>query len=192
MDRANGLIAILLSNAVHPTRVNRGSDTLRRLVNESIARECYRSTNAHTGLDRVVRENFRPVEKKEFAVLTNSGALDMLGRSLFDVLPYAKSADLRYIYSPEHGFSGQAEAGERVSGQSGPVPVVSLYGERKEPSAEELKGLDLFIVDLPDVGARYYTYMATMRACLAACARARVRALCGCGRVCARPPYSQN
>jgi uncharacterized protein YbbC (DUF1343 family) len=174
MDRETELIAILLSNAVHPSREGRGSDTLRRMVNESIAREFYRSTNAHTGLDRVVRENFKAVEEKEFAVLTNSGARDMLGRSLFDVLPYAKDARLRFIYSPEHGFRGAAEAGERVSGQQGPVPIVSLYGERKEPAPEELAGLDLFIIDLPDVGARYYTYMATMRACLAACARARV------------------
>ncbi len=175
MDRANGLIAILLSNAIHPTRTNRGTDTLRRLVNEAIAREHYRTTNAHSGLDRVVRENFAAVEGKRFAVLTNSGARDMLGRSLFDVLPYAKDAQLRYIYSPEHGFAGQAEAGEKVSGQAGgAAPVISLYGERKEPSADELKELDVFFIDLPDVGARYYTYMATMKACLAACARARV------------------
>jgi uncharacterized protein YbbC (DUF1343 family) len=57
------------------------------------------------------------------------------------------------------------------------VPVVSLYGEKKEPSREELKGLDLFVIDLQDVGARFYTYMATMRSCLAACASARVAVL---------------
>ncbi len=177
MDRATGLIVILLSNAVHPTRTNRGSDVLRRIVNEAIAQQFYSSTNAHSGLDRVVRENFTAVEGREFAVLTNSAAVDMLGRSLFDVLPFAKDARLRRIYTPEHGLHGQAEAGERVTGQDGPVPVVSLYGEQREPAADELKGLELFIVDLPDVGARYYTYMATMKACLAACARAKVPVL---------------
>jgi uncharacterized protein YbbC (DUF1343 family)/CubicO group peptidase (beta-lactamase class C family) len=177
MDRTNGLIAILLSNAVHPTRNTRGSDTLRRLVNEAIAREFYDSTNSHTGLDRVVRENFTAIEQKEFALLTNHAAADSLGRTFFDVLPFAKDAKLRRIYTPEHGLHGQAEAGERVAGQDGPVPVVSLYGEVREPPAEELNGLDMLIIDLPDVGARYYTYMATMRDCLSACARANVPVL---------------
>jgi uncharacterized protein YbbC (DUF1343 family) len=98
----------------------------------------------------------------------------MLGRSLFDVLPFAKDARLRRVYTPEHGLHGQAEAGELVRGQDGPVPVVSLYGEQREPAADELRGLDAFIIDLPDVGARYYTYMATMKSCLSACARAGV------------------
>ena len=84
------------------------------------------------------------------------------------------SLNLVRLYSPEHGIRGHAEAGEKVAGQESVIPVVSLYGNRTEPSVGELSEIDLFVVDLQDIGARYYTYMATMRNCIAACANAKV------------------
>src|SRR5690606_26640427 len=89
----------------------------------------------------------------------------------------APGMQLARIYSPEHGFDGSAEAGAAVASQGGKVPITSLYGKRTRPTAEELRGLSLFIVDLPDIGARYYTYMHTMRECMAACAAAKVPVL---------------
>lgn len=178
MDRASGLFVILLSNTVHPTRINRGSETLRRVIHQAVAEEFFPTTsNTHTGLDRLIRENYRAIEGKRIALLTNHSAVDERGKHILDTLVYAKDTTLKTIYTPEHGLHGQAEAGEKVAGQTASVPVVSLYGEKKEPSREELKGVDLFVVDLQDVGARFYTYPATMRACLAACAAARVPVL---------------
>lgn len=69
------------------------------------------------------------------------------------------------VFVPEHGFRGDADAGEAVNNEidsrSG-LPLVSLYGNNKKPSPESLKGLDLIIYDLQDVGLRFYTYISTM------------------------------
>ena len=182
LDRDTGLFAILLGNTCHPSRAARDTETFRRIVHRGIARTFYpNTTNTHTGLDRLTRENFHIVEKKRIALLTNSAAVDQLGRPITDVLRLTDLPDLRIIYSPEHGFRGQAEAGANVGEQAGDragaVPVISLYGARKAPTPEELEAVDLFVIDLQDIGARYYTYMATMRRCLEACARAKTPAL---------------
>lgn len=177
MDRDNGLFVILLSNTCHPSRDDRDNETLRRIVHLAVSEEFYASSNTHSGLDRLVRENFAAIEEKRYALLTNHAAVDQLGRHILDVLRYTREAELKFLYSPEHGLRGQAEAGELVQTQSGPVPVISLYGEQKAPSKNELAEIDLFVVDLQDVGARYYTYMATMRRCLEACAQAGVPVL---------------
>ena len=77
------------------------------------------------------------------------------------------------IYAPEHGFRGNADAGEHVlSGvdtKTG-LPVVSLYGENKKPSSEDLEGVDLVIFDIQDVGVRFYTYISSMHYMMEACA----------------------
>ena len=177
MDRARGLFVILLSNTCHPSRELRDNETLRRVVHTAVGKAFYKNVNTHSGLDRLVRENFALLEDKRIALLTNHAAVDQLGRHILDLLPFALKTELRFVYSPEHGFRGQAEAGETVEGQEGPLPVISLYGEQKAPSHEELDTVDLFIVDLQDIGSRYYTYMATMRRCMVACAEADVPVL---------------
>lgn len=72
---------------------------------------------------------------------------------------------VKKIFAPEHGFRGTADAGETVSNgldRDTGVPVISLYGKKKEPSAADLAGIDLLIFDIQDVGARFYTYIYTM------------------------------
>ena len=171
LDRETKTYAILLSNTCHPNRNRRNNGALRRTFHARVADVFYpRWCNAHTGLDKLLRSGFSELRDKRIALLTNHAAIDQMGRPILDVFALDKTLDMRYLYSPEHGLFGQAEAGERVSSQEGPTPIISLYGDRKEPSAEELQQVDLFVVDLPDVGARYYTYMATMKQCMAACA----------------------
>lgn len=174
-DRDSGLFCILLSNTCHPSREQRNNATLRRIFFSAVAATHYRKTwNVHTGLDRVLEEDFAPLRGKRLAVLTNHAAVDQSGRQLLDALALDSEIILKRIYSPEHGLRGQAEAGEQVRAEDGPVPVTSLYGRRKQPTAEELEDIELFVVDLPDIGSRYYTYMATMKDCMAACAEHRV------------------
>jgi uncharacterized protein YbbC (DUF1343 family)/CubicO group peptidase (beta-lactamase class C family) len=178
MDLDSGHFAIQLSNTPHPDRTHRDNRTLRETFYSAVAEACFpASTNAHTGLDRVSWDNFQPLKGKRIALLTNQGAVDLAGRHILDVLSLDQDIAVVRIFSPEHGFTGQAEAGEEVKSQRGSVPLVSLYGDQKKPSAAQLKGLDLFVVDLPDIGARYYTYMATMKACMEACAAAKVPVL---------------
>ena len=130
-----------------------------------------RSGDCQTGLDQAQRGGFAALHGKRLAVLCNRAAVTRSGQPILDALALAPGLRLSCIYSPEHGAAVQAEAGEHVGSQhDGPVPVISLYGTRTHPSAAELASIDLFVVDLPDVGARYYTYMATMKACMTACA----------------------
>ena len=178
MDRETGFFTILLGNTCHPSRARRDNENFRRTVFMAVAKKFYgANTSTHSGLDRVMRQDFNAVSGKRLAVLTNHAATDQYGRHIVEVLNLAPEPRIRMLYSPEHGIRGQAEAGEYVDRQDSAIPVVSLYGQRKEPTAEELDGVDLFVVDLQDVGSRYYTYMATMRRCMAACARVRTPVL---------------
>jgi len=178
MDRDSGLFAILLANTCHPSRDRRDTAALRRTFYKAVVREFYpKKTTTHSGLDRLMRESFEPVRGKKLAVLTNASAVDQQGRRLLEVLALDPDVKVQLIYSPEHGLSGQAEAGAKVKNQRASAPVVSLYGERKKPSADELAQVDLFVIDLQDVGSRYYTYLATMKACLEACDKAGVPVL---------------
>ena len=77
------------------------------------------------------------------------------------------------VFAPEHGFRGTADAGEVIKDGADTktgLPVVSLYGNNKKPSAEVLKNIDLMIFDIQDVGARFYTYISTLHYLMEACA----------------------
>ena len=69
------------------------------------------------------------------------------------------------IFGPEHGFRGTADAGEKVGNytdaQTG-IPVISLYGAKRKPSAEDLKNVDILLFDIQDVGVRFYTYISSL------------------------------
>ncbi len=74
--------------------------------------------------------------------------------------------NIKVIFGPEHGFRGTADAGEKVGNymdsKTG-IPVVSLYGAKKNPSAEDVKDVDVLIFDIQDVGCRFYTYINSMQ-----------------------------
>jgi uncharacterized protein YbbC (DUF1343 family) len=77
------------------------------------------------------------------------------------------------IFSPEHGFRGNADAGAKVKSgvdEKTGLPVISLYGNNKKPTAEQLKDIDILVFDLQDVGARFYTYISTLQYAMEACA----------------------
>ncbi|WP_067148831.1 exo-beta-N-acetylmuramidase NamZ family protein [Pseudotamlana agarivorans] len=85
--------------------------------------------------------------------------------------------DIRKVFAPEHGFRGQADAGEVVKDgidTKTKLPIVSLYGKNKKPSAEQLKGLDLVIFDIQDVGTRFYTYISSLHYVMEACAEQHI------------------
>lgn len=73
--------------------------------------------------------------------------------------------DIKVIFGPEHGFRGTADAGEKVSNYTDPktgIPVVSLYGAKRRPSPDDVKGVDVLIFDIQDVGVRFYTYISSL------------------------------
>ncbi|MFK7773250.1 MAG: exo-beta-N-acetylmuramidase NamZ domain-containing protein [Saprospiraceae bacterium] len=84
-----------------------------------------------------------------------------------------KGISIKKIFAPEHGFRGEADAGEKVKdgkdAKTG-IPLISLYGKNKKPSVEHLKGIDIVVFDIQDVGARFYTYISSMSYVMEACA----------------------
>ena len=73
---------------------------------------------------------------------------------------------VKAIFGPEHGFRGTADAGEKVGtyvDKETGIPIISLYGNKRKPSAEDLEDLDLLIFDIQDVGARFYTYISSLQ-----------------------------
>ncbi|MDF1698577.1 MAG: DUF1343 domain-containing protein [Saprospiraceae bacterium] len=83
------------------------------------------------------------------------------------------NVDIQSIFAPEHGFRGKADAGEKIKDgfdvKSG-LPVKSLYGKKKKPSAEDVKGIEVMVFDIQDVGARFYTYISTLHYIMESCA----------------------
>ncbi|MDB4835000.1 DUF1343 domain-containing protein [Cyclobacteriaceae bacterium] len=87
---------------------------------------------------------------------------------------------IQKVFAPEHGFRGKADAGQHVSNQTDQktgLPIISLYGKNKKPSAEQLKGIQLVVFDIQDVGARFYTYISTMHYVMEACAENNIPVL---------------
>ncbi len=92
----------------------------------------------------------------------------------------ALHVNVKKVFSPEHGFRGTADAGEVVKDgidtKTG-LPIISLYGNSKKPSAAMLKDLDLVIFDIQDVGARFYTYISSLHYMMEACAKQNIPVL---------------
>ena len=111
------------------------------------------------------------LEGKRIAVVANQTSV-FNNAHLVDVL-IAKGVDLKKVFAPEHGFRGTADAGELLSDgtdKSSGLPVISLYGKSKKPSADQLEDVDLVLFDIQDVGARFYTYISSMHYVMEACA----------------------
>lgn len=93
-------------------------------------------------------------------------------RHLVDSLQ-AAGMEIVKIFAPEHGFRGEADAGEKISDGKDPqtgIPIASLYGSQRKPDSGSLANIDLIIFDIQDVGARFYTYISTMHYVMEACA----------------------
>jgi len=117
-----------------------------------------------TGIDVLVRDDFAPLADRRVGLITNHTGLARDGRSTADLLFAAKNVELVRIFSPEHGPRGQldvADIGDSLDEATG-VPIVSLYGEHRRPTAAMLEGLDTVVFDIQDIGTRFYTYISTM------------------------------
>ncbi len=92
----------------------------------------------------------------------------------------SRGAVITKIFAPEHGFRGTGKAGAEIQDERHPVyrtEIVSLYGEKRKPAAEDLKDIDIMLFDIQDVGARFYTYISTLQYVMEACARSGISLL---------------
>lgn len=130
------------------------------------------ATTVLAGIDQIELENGGTLRGRRVGLVLHGASTTVDGRPTVDALR-AKGVDVVRLFAPEHGVKGAAAAGEKIAGgkdEGTKLPVVSLYGEKNKPSAEDLKGLDALVVDLQDAGVRFYTYSSTMLHCLDAAA----------------------
>lgn len=125
---------------------------------QELQNQCFK-----TGADRP--ELYLPLlQNKKVAVVTNQTGRLRDGTFLIDFL-VKKDIKIKSIFAPEHGFRGDADAGEHVKSgidtKTG-IPIISLYGANKKPKAEQLIGIDIVLFDIQDVGVRFYTYISTL------------------------------
>jgi len=129
-----------------------------------------------TGADRLITDHLALLKGKRVGLVVNQTSRLSSGEFLFDALQKA-GVTVSALFGPEHGIRGVAVAGEQVADgvdvQSG-VSVYSLYGERNKPTAEMLKHVDVLMYDIQDVGARFYTYISTLKLCMDAAAEHQI------------------
>jgi uncharacterized protein YbbC (DUF1343 family) len=109
--------------------------------------------------------------KKVALVVNHTSVLGDSKVHLLDTL-LSVGVDVVRIFVPEHGFRGDADAGETVKDDKDArtgIPVISLFGKNKKPSTRQLSGIDVVVFDIQDVGARFYTYISTMHYVMEAC-----------------------
>ncbi|MCB2205153.1 DUF1343 domain-containing protein [bacterium] len=128
------------------------------------------------GCEVLLSDSLHLINGKRVGLLCNHTSLLSNGVALFDTLRQLDAVELAAVFTPEHGFTGSADAGLHVSsGRIGDIPQYSLYGNTRRPTHEMLSGIDVLLMDLQDVGARYYTYITTMMFCLEEAAKTGTR-----------------
>jgi uncharacterized protein YbbC (DUF1343 family)/CubicO group peptidase (beta-lactamase class C family) len=182
LDPGTKSYVIFLSNRVHPdgkgdVTALRGkvatiaaaallspADVARRLQPiEAAASRSAKALAQHdpvlTGIDVLAAENFARLRGKRVGLLTNQTGRSHDGVSTIDLLAKAPGVTLAALFSPEHGIRGEVD--ERVGSsrdEKTGLPIHSLYGQTLRPTAAMLDGLDVIVVDLQDVGVRFYSY----------------------------------
>ncbi len=194
IDPSSESFVVFLSNRVHPD--GKGDVLrLRALVSTIVAAAVMEdsrpraralaarvprpSREVAAGTDVLAAEGFRPVAGKRIGLVTNVAGRSRDGRSTIDVLtsPEARKAAVTVVrlFSPEHGLRTDADAPvpDQTDSTTG-LPVISLYGERRRPAPAELADLDALVLDIQDVGTRFYTYITTGGYLLEEAAKAKI------------------
>jgi uncharacterized protein YbbC (DUF1343 family)/CubicO group peptidase (beta-lactamase class C family) len=181
-------IATAVAAALHLTPPEQQKVRLARITgyNETqmaARRIIGRNGKVLTGIDILEERKFDPlhianVAKPRIGLLTNQTGLDSRGKRTIDVLDGVPGTQLVAIFSPEHGIQGTADTtsiGNSKDTLTG-VPIYSVYGDtdaKRRPPMDVIRGLDVIVVDIQDIGARFYTYETTVGYFLEAAAKAK-------------------
>lgn len=131
-----------------------------------------------TGADQI--GSYLPKLKgKKIAIVANQTSVIYDRKKTTHLVDSLVSLDLniKKVFAPEHGFRGKADAGESIEDGvdiKTKLPIISLYGKNKKPTKDQLKGINLVIFDIQDVGARFYTYISTLHYVMEACAELNI------------------
>ncbi|MFT5356644.1 MAG: hypothetical protein ACI9KE_003869 [Polyangiales bacterium] len=177
VHEGHGRFAVVLTHAVHPRGQGDAAplrDALRALANE--AEILSEPAELAFGVDVLVAEDFRRLEGKRVGLFTHDAAVARDGQTTRRLLQDAENVDLRLLFAPEHGLGANREGvieDERADG----VVIQSLFGANRDPRPEAFERFDVLVVDVQDVGARFYTYFASMHRLLRAAADAHTPVL---------------
>ncbi|HSV77354.1 MAG TPA: DUF1343 domain-containing protein [Bacteroidales bacterium] len=117
------------------------------------------------GIDVLREKGFAPLLGKRVGLITNPTGVDSQLRSTIDILHEAPGVQLVALFGPEHGVRGEFPAGELIDDKKDPITGItmySLYGRTRKPTREMLKGIDILVYDIQDIGSRSYTYISTL------------------------------
>lgn len=131
-----------------------------------------------SGLDVLANDDFRSLTGRRIAVVCNQASVDHRYRHILDLLEPGHTRGefvIGAVFGPQHGLFGTTQDNmiewEGEGAQTVRFPVYSLYGEHREPTDSMLEGIELIVVDLPDIGSRYYTFVWTLALTMKAAAR---------------------
>ena len=135
------------------------------------------TTRVLPGIDVLARDGFTVLKGRKVGLVTNHTGLASSGASTIDVLHTAPGVTLVSLFSPEHGIRGLLDEEGIASSKDERtgLTIHSLYGTTRRPTPEMLQGLDTLVVDLQDVGVRFYTYLATMGYVLEEAAKQKIK-----------------
>ena len=171
LDPASGLFVIFLSNRVHPdgkgdvTSLRGRVATVAASVLRSPAPPASTERPALTGIDVLRADGFALLKGKRVGLVTNQTGRARDGSTTIDLLHDSSTVQghrLVALFSPEHGIRGVLDASvPSTKDEKTGLPVHSLYGDTRRPTDVMLQGIDTLVIDLQDIGARFYTYMTT-------------------------------
>ena len=136
----------------------------------------YLSGQYQSGLEVLSEDDFAILKGKNVGVVMNQTSVDQNGDH-FIKLAHENGVIIKAVFTPEHGFKGVAGAGEKVENGIEPLtsaPIYSLYGETKKPTSKMLMGIDILVLDMQDIGVRYYTYVSTLTLTMEAAAESGI------------------
>ncbi|MDI1310651.1 exo-beta-N-acetylmuramidase NamZ domain-containing protein [Prosthecobacter sp.] len=185
---ASKTFVIFMSSRLHPE----GKGSVRDLYEEigTAAAQCVKLTPATgppwpraetevptvlNGIDVLARRKFADLQGLRVGLITNQTGIDAQRHSTIDLLANAPGVKLKKLFSPEHGIRGELDQ-EKISNSTDKktgLPVLSLFGEQRAPTQDQLADLDALVFDIQDIGCRFYTYIGTMRLCMEAAAKAK-------------------
>jgi uncharacterized protein YbbC (DUF1343 family) len=181
VDPELDLFVGFLSNRVHP-KPEKSVITLEGDIADAAATAlstfppaCAAPRSVQYGIDVLEARHFDSLRGLRVGLVTNGAAVDSSGRTTRDVLAAADGVKLVSLMTPEHGFDARSEG--KISDSfdaTRALPVYSLYGATLAPTARMLNDVDVILVDLVDVGTRYYTYMSTLHQTLMSAAKFQI------------------
>ena len=147
------------------------------LISCCLLLSCKKDKKIIVGADNT-RSYLPLIKGKKIAIVGNQSSM-ISSTHLVDSL-INLDIDIIKVFSPEHGFRGKGDAGEKIENsidsRTG-IPIISLYGKNKKPSKEQLNGIEIILFDIQDVGVRFYTYISTLHYIMQAAAENNIKVI---------------